>query len=259
MNNKLMEAERQRHLAWEACYNVRDLGGLPTVDGGETRWGSIIRADILSRLTDAGRRALVEYGVRTVIDLRSPDQVAEEPSAFAVTPHQATHPAYFVLPVEAYYPHVSALIRQAQSRAEVYCITLDHYPANMAAILRTIANAEPGGVVIHCHAGKDRTGVVVALLLALASVADEQIAADYAESQIRLWPLYEQMVAEAGSEDKVGFWTKPTATAEMMLTTLAHLRTQYGGVRAYLRWIGLTDGEVDQVRQRLRAEPPTQP
>jgi protein-tyrosine phosphatase len=201
------------------------------------------------------REALAEYGVRTVIDLRSPDQVAEEPSAFAVTPQTAAEPAYFVLPVEAYYPHVSALISQAQSRAEVYCITLDQYPENMAAILRAIINAEPGGVVIHCHAGKDRTGVIVALLLALAGVPDEQIAADYAESQVRLWPLYEQMVAAAGGEDKVGFWTKPTATAEMMLTTLAHLRNTYGGVRDYLRGIGLTDAELDQLRRRLRNEP----
>jgi protein-tyrosine phosphatase len=251
MNNR---APTLRHLDWDACYNVRDLGGLPTLDGGATRWGSIIRADILARLTETGRQALAEYGVRTVIDLRSPDQVAEEPSAFVVTPQKATDPAYFVLPVEAYYPHVGALINQAQSRAEVYCITLDHYPANMAAILRTIANAEPGAVVIHCHAGKDRTGVVVALLLALAGVPDEQIAADYAESQARLWPLYEQMVAEAGGEDKVGFWTKPTATPEMMLTTLAHLRNKYGGVREYLSWIGLTDTEIDQLRRRLRAE-----
>jgi protein-tyrosine phosphatase len=241
-----------RHLNWDACHNVRDLGGLPTVDGGETRWGSVIRTDLLSRLTEGGRHALIDYGVRTVIDLRSPGQVSEEPSAYTVESARSAGLTYLNLPLEEYYPHVSALISQAQTRAEVYCITLDHYPTNMAAALRAIANAEPGGVVIHCHAGKDRTGVVSGLLLAIAGVHDEQIAADYAESQVRLWPLYEQLIAAAGGEEKVDFWLKPTATAEMMQTMLDHVRNQYGGISDYLRWAGLSEEEVEQLRRRLR-------
>ena len=59
-----------RHLEWEPCWNVRDLGGLPTADGGTTRWGALVRADCLGKLTADGRRALYDYGVRTVIDLR---------------------------------------------------------------------------------------------------------------------------------------------------------------------------------------------
>jgi protein-tyrosine phosphatase len=241
-----------RHLKWDACYNVRDLGGLPTVDGYATRWGSIIRADVLSRLTDAGRRALLEYGVRTVIDLRSPEQAASEPSAFTAADN-ADGVTYLNLPVEAYYPHVGQLISQAKTRAEVYCITLDHYPDLIAAVLRAIATAQPGGVVIHCHAGKDRTGVVTALLLGLAGVSAATIGADYAESQARLWPLYEKYVAEVG-EDKVNFWWKPTATPAMMFMVLDHLQARYGGVAVYLRQAGLTDAELEQLRHRLRDE-----
>lgn len=246
-----MSSQLLRHLHWDACYNVRDLGGLPTTDGHQTRWGSVIRTDLLSRLTEQGRRALIDYGVRTVIDLRSPDQVAEEPSAYTVESARAAGLTYLNLPLEAYYPHVGALIRQAQSRAEVYCITLDHYPANTATVLRAIANAEPGGVVIHCHAGKDRTGVVTGLLLGLAGVPEEEIAADYAESQVRLWPLYEKLIAEAGGEENVDFWLKPTATAEMMQTMLDHIRTKYGGIGGYLRWTGLSEGELERLRLRL--------
>jgi protein-tyrosine phosphatase len=247
-----MSDQSLRHLNWDACYNVRDLGGLSTTDGGETRWRSVIRTDLLGRLTEQGRRSLIEYGVRTVIDLRSPGQVSEEPSAYTVESARAAGLTYLNLPLEEYYPHVSALISKAQSRAEVYCITLDHYPANMAAVLRAIANAEPGGVVVHCHAGKDRTGVVTGLLLALAGVPDEQIAADYAESQVRLWPLYERLIAAAGGEEQVDFWLKPTATAEMMQTMLDHVRNQYGGIGGYLRWAGLGEDELERLRRRLR-------
>lgn len=234
-----------RRLDWPACYNVRDLGGLPTTTNRTTRWRSIIRADILSRLTEEGQQALLDYGVRTVIDLRGPQEAAEWPYSL---PNQVT---YLNLPVEKFYPHVGQLIMKAQSRAEVYCITVDHYPDCITEILRSVANAQPGGVVLHCHAGKDRTGMISALLLSLVGVPTAEIAADYAESQVRLWPLYEQMVAEAGGEDKVGFWTKPTAAAEMMVLFLEHLVQRYGGTHAYLRTIGLQEEELDRLRARL--------
>jgi protein-tyrosine phosphatase len=249
MNN---QQPTTRHLVWDACYNVRDLGGLPTVDGGQTRWQAVIRTDLLNRLTEQGRRALLDYGVRTIIDLRGIKEVADEPSPFTLTTGATEQLTYLHLPLEKQYPHVSALISKAANRAEVYCITLDHYSDAMAEVMRAIGQARPGGVVIHCHAGKDRTGIIAALLLSLAGVSAAAIAADYAESQIRLWPLYEKLVAAAGGEDKVGFWLKPTATAEMMHIMLAHLDAKYGGVRNYLTAAGLSSTELEQLQQRLR-------
>lgn len=241
----------QRHLNWEACYNTRDLGGLLTTNGETTRWGAVIRSDILDRLTPNGRQALLDYGVRTIIDLRGVDEVAEGPSPFAHPSGSPAAPHYRNLPLEKYYPHVSELIGKAQSRGAVYCITLDHYPDCVAAVIRAIANAQPGGIVIHCHAGKDRTGIVAGLLLKLAGVADEIIAADYAESQARLWPLYEQKTVEAGGEEKVDFWLKPTALPEMMQMMLDHLAAKYGGVHLYLQQAGLTEVELNAVAARL--------
>ena len=236
-----------RHLAWPDCYNARDLGGLPTVDGQETRWQSVIRSDIVNRLTKKGQQALIAYGVRTIIDLRSPQEVAKEPSVFA-TGEVLT---YLNLPLEKYYPHVGALISQAETRGEVYCIILDHYPDAVVAVMRAIIEAKPGGIVIHCHAGKDRTGIVAALLLRLVNVPIGKVTADYAESQHRLWSLYEKLVVEAGGEDKVGFWSKPTVTKAMMYKMLAHLEAQYGGVMSYLLASGLTNKEIDQLKHRL--------
>ncbi|MCI0397869.1 MAG: tyrosine-protein phosphatase [Chloroflexi bacterium] len=242
----------QRHLAWEGCYNARDLGGLPTVNGGETRWQAVIRSDLLGRLTAQGRQALLDYGVRTIIDLRGPQEVQEQPSAFTVPTNNLHAPTYVNLPLEKYHPPVSALINKAASRAEVYCIILDHYPDATAEVMRAIAGAPPGGVVIHCHSGTDRTGIVAALLLSLAGVPVATIAADYAESQVRLRHFYEKIAAEAGDEAKLGFWARPTATAEMMHTMLAHVNTTYGGVRDYLTKSGLSLSEIERLQNRLR-------
>ena len=146
-----------RHLEWEGCLNARDLGGLPTLDGGETRWQSVIRADYPGTLTPAGLEAMLDYGVRTLIDIRSPQEAAAECYQWAETSGcRRLH-----LPIEKYYPHVGVRIRQATSLVETYCIMVDAYPDCVAAILRAVAEAPPGGVLVHCQGGKDRTGTIV--------------------------------------------------------------------------------------------------
>lgn len=247
----MLTAHSTRTLHWPACYNVRDLGGLPTVDGCVTRWRAIIRSDIPSRLTPAGQQALLDYGVRTILDLRERDQVRAEPSIFMECTGDAALPTYVNLPMETREPAVSALIRAAHDRSEVYQIILDHYPVQIAAILRAIGTASAGGVLIHCHAGKDRTGIIVALLLGLAGVPDAMIAADYAESQVCLWPLWEKLVEAAGGEEKADLSLKPMATTAMMDRLLAHLTQRYGGIHGYLAWIGLRDQEMARLRERL--------
>ena len=241
--------KNDRHLTWDNCYNTRDLGGLPTWTGKKTRWQSVIRSDILNRLTETGRQALFAYGVRTVIDLRARQEAASEPSITITNPD--CHLDYLNLPLEKYYPHVSALISQAKNRDEVYCIILDHYPDSVAAVMRAVVNAQLGGIVVHCHAGKDRTGIISALLLRLMGVPAEIIAADYAESQVRLWPLYEKIMAETGEKDPADFWLKPTATADMMHRMLAHIDARYGGIEPYLQAAGLTTEEMDKLKGRL--------
>ena len=240
----------ERNLAWQGCYNVRDLGGLLTLDGTETRWKSVIRADNLNQLTDSGRQALLHYGVRTIIDLRSPQEVAEDPPVRFKEGEPA--PANLNLPIEKYYPHVSDLIMRAKSRAEVYCIILDHYPDLIVDVLRAIA-AAPGGIVIHCHSGTDRTGMISALLLRLACVSKDLIVADYAESQVRRRSLYESIAKDVGDEDEADFWRRPTATPEMMIEMLSHLDFKYGGVEGYLIASGLPTGELSRLKDRMRS------
>lgn len=239
----------ERNLEWQGCYNVRDLGGLPLPHGGQTRWRSVIRADLLGRLTPAGKQAALDYGVHSVIDLRRLEEREEEPTAeFPAGQVSVLFPTEEG-PDEALWD----LFHQAKSMGEVYLLDIEHQ-SNMdkALVLRFIAAAPAGGIVIHCHAGKDRTGIISALLLGLAGVTDEDIVADYVLSQSRLWPLYERLSAEAGSEP--GMFdphTPPIIRPQDMQMLLDYLRQEYGGIEGFVRHIGITDGEIQQLRERL--------
>ena len=245
------QPRKSRHLDWDGCFNVRDLGGLPTIDHGETVWRKVIRSDLPGRLTSIGQQAMLDYGVRTIIDLRAPQEVKKDAYTIAAPTIQKT-PAYRNLPIEKYYPHVSALIMQAQSVAEVYCIILDYYPDAVVAILKAILNAQTGGVVIHCHSGKDRTGIITALLLSLAEVPIDVVAADYAESQECLWPRYEKYAADAGDKADTGLFSKPVAVPETIHLLFSHLETLYGGVKKYLGAVVMDQEEIQRLRRCLR-------
>lgn len=232
---------------WGACLNVRDLGGLTTVDGRRVRRGALVRSDQLCRLDDGGRGALVAHGVRTVIDLRSPAEAQQDPDP-------ALHEKgvdYRLIPQQD-----DQLWRQpqwaARTRAERDALVLDQRAAHIAAMARTVANAVPGGVLIHCLAGKDRTGIAVALLLSLIGVSDADIAADYALSEASLAAELEAALAAAQDEEaRARLVRSYDARPETMLATLAHLRTRHGGARAYLTRAGLTDADVHRIRARL--------
>jgi protein-tyrosine phosphatase len=243
---------RSRHLDWAGCRNARDLGGLPAIDGGETRWQAVVRSDLPLGLADEDLQAILEYGIRTVIDLRGPQEVREQPSLFALANSQPHALTCLHLPIERYEPHVSALISKSGSRAEVYCIILDHYPDMVAAVMATIADAQPGGVIIHCHSGTDRTGMISGVLLGLAGVLPNVIVDDYAESQLRLRPGYGPQDWERDRAAGVHFWLRPTATAAMMSAMLAHLDDSYGGARGYLTAAGMADQQIERLLRRLR-------
>lgn len=244
----------QRNLAWEGCYNIRDLGGLPTQDGGQTRMGVLIRADMPSRLTPAGEQALLDYGVRTLIDLRTLPQTQEAPYPL-MQPGRAAAVRYWHLPLENYTSPEQVLVDNAPTRAESYARALHYFAANIATILRAIATAPTGGILFHCQTGRDRTGMISALLLSLANVATEVIAADYAASEAQLWPLYRKQVAEAAGDPARLAWLQhktPTAPPDVILTALHFLDESYGGVEPYLISAGLTQQELTLLRQRLR-------
>ena len=179
-NELAVESPRTRRLAWDGCLNVRDLGGYPTPDGHETAWGAIVRADTLSLLTPAGQAALVAYGIRTIIDLRRPDEVAQHPNPFAQAGLRGITYSHVSFIDPALLPADRASLVFATLAAE-YAYLLDRFPHQVTTILTTIAHARPGGVVVHCTGGKDRTGLICALLLDTVGVDRAIIAAGVVE------------------------------------------------------------------------------
>ncbi|MFL6140969.1 MAG: tyrosine-protein phosphatase [Labedaea sp.] len=176
-----------RHLAWDGLYNARDLGGLRT-PSGETAWRAVVRSENPERLTPAGWAALADYGVRTVIDLRNDDELGADAAA---------RPAGITtvrVPLEDYdgAPDFWRHWRDTGLWATplYYRAYLETFPHRAAAAVTAVAAAEPGGVLVHCAAGRDRTGLITLLLLAMAGVSVADIAADHALSTERLAPLW---------------------------------------------------------------------
>jgi len=238
--------EETRALAWDACLNVRDLGGLTTVDGRRVRRGALVRSDQLCRLSDGGRAALVAHGVRTVIDLRTPAEVERDPDTIW---HE--HGVDYVL-VPQQDEQFWGSIDPARTRSERDSLVIDQRAEHIVAMVRALAGAAPGGVLIHCLAGKDRTGIAVALLLGLAGVSEADIAADYTLSMANLAAeLAAALAAAPDDEARSRIERGYDAREETMLATLAHLRTRHGGAKAYLMRAGLSDADTRRVRARL--------
>jgi protein-tyrosine phosphatase len=247
---------RDRTLAWDGCLNVRDLGGHPTENGGETRFGRVVRADSVRQLTDAGWAAAVAYGVRTAVDLRFREELDDDPPG--ELPIAVVHLSLFGEPDEERWreldAHAAELGDSAKATAYVYLETLEEHRPRFAAAIAAVTDAEPGGVLVHCAGGKDRTGLVSALLLRLAGVAPEAVAADYALSEGFLAPRHEEWLAGAADDEERARIRRISATpAEAMLAVLGELEGRYGSAAGYLRTAGADDLVLERARSRLLA------
>ena len=239
-----------RLLAWEGCLNARDLGGYVTEDGRETRWGAVVRSDSPAALTEAGRAALAGYGVRAIIDLRLPAELADHPNPFAEPGDHGI--AYtnvsFIDPAAGFPPDTMSL-------AENYLWMLDRFSGFLAQVMAAIANAPEGGVMVHCAAGKDRTGLISALLLGLAGVPADTIAADYAMTTELLWPRDQAWLENGPGEraEREAMLARFAPTTEVMVEVLERLTERFGGVEAYLLKTGLGRDDLDRLRDRILA------
>ena len=179
---------RDRILIWDGCLNIRDLGGLPTRAGGATRFGAIVRADSIRQLSDAGWEALVGYGVRRIVDLRFDSELAADPPR--EMPVEVVHVSVLPDADSNHWVEIDALGDAAPdaptATKDVYLEFLERFGASFARAITAVADAPEGGVLIHCMAGRDRTGILAALLLRLAEVPIPEVAADYALSAERL-------------------------------------------------------------------------
>lgn len=238
-----------RHWPLPDTHNIRDLGGYPRKTGDTTQWRRILRGEALHPLTEESRAELVENDLSLVIDLRGPHETA------AVTHPFINHPsvAYRNIVLFAALAPI-AMAEQPFEMAQRYCEALDRCGTQFAEVFRAITEAKPGIVLFHCTAGKDRTGVVAAMLLALSGVSHEDIAADYALTALAgglIDQLRQRALAAGGDPNHVErMLASDAATIE---TFLAHLDASHDGVEKYLQAIGLSTGEVAALRDRLCA------
>ena len=164
-----------RDLVWDGCSNVRDLGGHATGDGGTTRFGAVVRSDSRAHLTDAGWTALLAYGVSRIVDLRRDDELADDPPRAAEV--EVVHVS-LMAGIERGDPGWTAMVVEAEAAPDAlgeyvvfYDWMLERCAPAIVRALAAVASAPPGAVVVHCVGGKDRTGLVAALLLRLCGVS----------------------------------------------------------------------------------------
>jgi hypothetical protein len=244
-----------RLLSWDGCLNVRDLGGHPVGGGGATRFGRVVRADSVRKLSDDGWEALVAYGIRTVVDLRLPAERDEDPPDDL--PVEVVHAPFVRDREQAEWDEIHAIGAAAgddhvAGTRDVYLALLASSGEEVAAALTAVAAAPEGGVLVHCHAGKDRTGLLTALLLDLAGAERRSIAYDYALSGKMLAQMLADWVDEAPDEPERARRTRLSATpAAAMLDVLAELDTRYGGSRRFLLEGGAAGADLDRAAARL--------
>jgi protein-tyrosine phosphatase len=183
----------ERHLNWDGCINVRDLGGL-----GRIRRGALVRADALQQLSAEGWCALERHGIRTVIDLRNLDEIGED------TAPRPPGVATIRIPLDGlehhdFWQHWYG--RPEFGTPHYYGPWLERFPDRAARALAAIARAQPGGVAYHCGIGRDRTGLITMLILAALGVPAAEAAADYALSEDRVPPCPELDEFWAGREE----------------------------------------------------------
>jgi protein-tyrosine phosphatase len=233
-----------RRLHWPDSWNTRDLGGLPR-PGGLTRSGVLVRSDSVVHLTPAGIEAMTSYGVTTVIDLRTEAELEKAPNPCAGNPGLA----YLHLPLID--DSMMRAIGEAPGMFERYLIMLDQRAVAFRSILEALAQADGGGVVFHCFAGKDRTGLVAAMLLSIAGVPDEAIAADFAETDASLAAKYQEWIAAAEPDRRSEVREELRCPPERILGVLDHLERRWGGVPAYLEAAGMSTDDIDRASRKL--------
>ena len=255
-----------RWIELDGLVNMRDLGGLPTRDGGRTASGRLIRSDNLQDLSDADVTHLVHaVGVSDIIDLRTEVEVHLEGPGPLRRVESLTHHHHSLIAAKG-EEDLDALAakalavpwspdgtrRDASFWAEHYLGYLAARPDSVAAALRVIGDA-PGAAVVHCAAGKDRTGTVVAMALDVAGVPHEEIVADYVLTAERIEAIIGRLMSRpayghALSQQSIDEQSPKPESIEAILRAVD---AGWGGAAGWLRDHGWTASDVEGLRHHL--------
>ena len=233
-----------RRLDLPGVWNLRDVGGYPVAGGGQIRWRTLLRSDALHQLDGTGLAALRGLGLRTIVDLRTLPEAEMAPSAVAGLPARTTHISLLGGDLESLPLELAA----------IYRYLIDERGPAIAEAIKVLSEPDAMPAMVHCSAGKDRTGVVCALVLAAVGVPDEYIVADYALSSVYLdpqrTPAIGRLQASTGLGDEVtrALLGSPPA---LILDVLDRVRGRAGSAGGYLREHGLTEADLARLRAVL--------
>lgn len=233
-----------RHIPLNGLFNLRDLGGYPAADGASVRWRTLFRSDALHRLDAGAVSAIAGLRLRTIVDLRTPAELEIAPSMLAGLGATTTHVSILTGDMQALPLELPA----------IYRYIIDECGQTIGEAIRLLCAPDAFPALVHCSAGKDRTGIVIALVLAVLGVPDEVIAADYGLSGAYLdsehTPAIGQVQASSGLGDKLtgGLLASPPP---LMAGVLARVRQSWGSVDDYLLSHGLTAADLASLRVSL--------
>jgi protein-tyrosine phosphatase len=237
-----------RLIALEGAVNFRDLGGYTAVDGRRTRWRVLFRADGLGELTEADLAIMRELSIRTVVDLRSGDEV--EQSRFDVEAHPVT---FHHFPFIKSLPNAEEFERAPGFLGTQYTEMLDDATSQIVGALTALAAPDARPAVFHCTAGKDRTGLLSALVLSLLGVPEETVVTDYALSGEAMARLRAKLIVKYPDgklliTDSDAIFSADPAN---MVALFAYLHDRYGTVAEYAAEIGVPDAVISRLRDAL--------
>jgi len=244
----------KRHLPLPGTYNLRDVGGYTTLDGRVTRWQVLLRADALHNLDADGQSALAALGLLSVIDLRERDELDRSPDRLGPLNVQTLHHPLFDRPTTG----IASTAVARRSLADTYLLVVDERADALVGVVRAIAADDVTPAIVHCTAGKDRTGMVIALVLSALGVEEDLIVQDFAVTGQLLDGAFKEEILARTSERGV-----PLSEIEPMLSAdpqlirsfLDRIREVHGDVETFLVAHGMTPDELQALRSKLLVDP----
>ena len=247
------DLEPRRHLKLAGTVNTRDVGGYATIDGRQTRWGRLLRSDDLDQHESQSQQALLDYGLRSVLDLRKSREIQEKRSVFFGSDR-----------VQYYHQKMvgDTLIRERESipgsldyvehMRWSYSVVLDRRKSHIHDTLCLLSQPDAMPALVHCAGGTERTGLIIAVVLGIAGVPEETIAADFALTARLTYGHFLETHPEVDAdnytmEDHQNGQCRP----ETILAVLRTLEERYCGVVGYARNIGMSEEHIAALREAI--------